>query len=321
MASSLLAIPGDGIGREVMPVAVEVARMLVPEWEIEHLDAGIEEFARTGRAFPEDMLERAGLADGVLFGCTGTPSPPPLGYSSPILTLREGLGLGVNIRHCRSVDGRIDIMMVRDCSEGLYCRRERRAGDRAVAEHVVTRAAVTAICDAAAGLAVKRARRVTVVHKANVLKVVEGSFRSWAIDALEACGVEWDEALSDAAGYHIVLDPGRYDVMVMNSQVGDLLSDVGAAVVGGLGLVPSLSLGTGTPLAEPIHGSAPDLVGTGRADPIALLASLALLLGHLGETVQADRLENAIRAHLCERELEPTTAAVAEDVMARLMAP
>ncbi len=319
MTKRLLAIPGDGIGREVMPVAISVARMLAPEWEIDSLEAGIERFERVGSAFPEDLLARAGFADGVLFGCTGTPSPPPLGYESPILTLREGLGLGVNIRHCRSIDGRIDIMMVRDCSEGLYCRRERIDGDCAVAEHVVTRAAVTAICDAAADLAVGRKGRVTVVHKANVLKVVEGSFRRWAIEALEARGVKWEEALSDAAGYHIVLDPGRYDVMVMNSQVGDLLSDVGAAVVGGLGLVPSLSLGTGTPLAEPIHGSAPDLVGSGRADPIAILGSLALLLGHLGLTIEAGRLDRALRCHLKDRRSEPTTEAVAEDVMGRLL--
>ncbi|WP_428262080.1 isocitrate/isopropylmalate family dehydrogenase [Haliangium sp.] len=312
----ILAIPGDGIGKEVVPAALEILAALEPAIEVERMDAGHELWLEHGEAIPDQVVARAREVDGVLFGCTATPSPPPPGYRSPILVLRKQLGLNLNARYCRSIDRRLDVVMVRDGSEGLYIQRERAIPDGMVAEHVVTRQATEEVARFAATLARERSGRVTVVHKANVLET-DAFFREHCIATLESEKVSWDEALSDAAGYHLVLNPGRYDVMLMTSHVGDLLSDVGAAVAGGLGLVPSLSIGGVTPLVEPIHGGAPDIVGQGIADPVATTLSLALLLNHLGIDSGA-RLRAVVYDHLADRRGECRTDAVVRDILRRL---
>ncbi|WP_437762655.1 isocitrate/isopropylmalate family dehydrogenase [Sorangium sp. So ce281] len=316
----ILVIPGDGIGREVVPLAAELLKR-EPRVEVQLEHAGYELWRQTGDAIPERVVAAALSADGVLFGCTGTPSPPPPGYESPILVLRHRLGLMVNIRYCRSVGGRpLDVVMLRDCSEGLYVERERHVEDGVIADYQVTRGATVRLARAAAEMARRRRGDVTIVHKANVLRHADGLFRQLSIETVEAAGVKWNEALSDAAGYHLVLDPGRYDVMMMTSHVGDILSDVGAAVVGSLGLVPSLSLGKGVPLAEPIHGSAPDLVGRGLADPVATILSMGLLLDHLGIRDFAAQLNEAVNGHLVSRKAGSPlrTAEIMDDIIRRL---
>lgn len=320
-ALSLLAIPGDGIGREVVPVALRLLSQAVPDLVIEVQHAGNELWRDRGESISAGTLTRVGQVDAVLFGATGTPAPPPRGYVSPILALRQELQLNVNIRYCRSPSGSpLDVVMVRDISEGLYVQREREIDGGLVAEHQVTVQATEKVARAAARCARERQGRVTVVHKANVLERTDGLFRRVAIDTLEAEGVAWDEALSDAAGYHLVANPGRYDVMVMTSHVGDLLSDVGAAVAGGLGLVPSVSFGNGPPLAEPIHGSAPDLVGTGTADPVAAVLSASLLLFELKLLSAGRQMRNAALAHLAAHpdRRHVRTADVADDIERRM---
>ncbi len=317
---NILAIPGDGIGKEVVPAALEVLRMVEPGLDVRVEDAGVERWRECGESISADLLDMTTRVDGVIFGCTGTPSPPPQGYVSPILAIRKHLNLDLNARYCRSVDGAIDIVMARNFSEGLYGQREHEIPDGMCAEHVVTRAATERVARFAAAIAMQRSGRVTVVHKANVLQT-EALFRQICIDILEAEGVCWDEALSDAAGYHLVLDPGRYDVMLMTSHVGDLLSDVGAAVAGGLGLVPSLSIGEFTPLVEPIHGSAPDIVEQGIADPVATILSMCLLLDHLGLATGAT-VRRAVYEHLAARprpmQRPMATKKVLQDLMKRL---
>jgi homoisocitrate dehydrogenase len=316
----VLAIPGDGIGREVVAPTVDLLARF-PEVVVEVAEAGYEAWTRTGEAISEAALSALDRVDGVLFGCTATPAPPPDGYSSPILRLRRRLHLYANIRHCRSrVGSPLDVVMVRDCHEGLYSESEREIPGGVVADYRITRVQTRRVAEVAAALAKRRGNVVTVVHKANVLRKADGLFRSVAIEAIEEAGVGWDEALADAAGYHLVNDPSRYDVMVMPSHVGDILSDVAAAVGGGLGLVPSLSLGASIPLAEPIHGSAPDIAGRGVADPSATVLSAAMLLEEMGLGQPADRLRDAVYDHLRDRQGDraPGTSEAAADIARRL---
>jgi homoisocitrate dehydrogenase len=321
MQARILAIPGDGIGEEVMAVTIRVLRE-VAALTVETAEAGYGRWQRLGATIDEGDVERARKSDGVLFGCTATPSPPPSTYRSPILRLRRSLGLSVNIRHCRSATGHpMDVVMLRDCSEGLYSEAEHPTPDGAMAEYIVTRAATERLARAAAAIAKRRKGEVTVVHKANVLRRTDGLFRQVAAETLEAAGVAWNEAIADAAGYHLVMEPDRYDVMIMTSQVGDILSDVGAAVAGGLGLVPSLSLGDGPPLAEPIHGSAPDIAGQGIADPTAMLLSAVLLLDELELPRPAEAIRTAVHSHLAERlDTDPPTSTeeIGRDIVDRI---
>lgn len=316
----LLALGGDGVGPEVMEPTL---RLLQRESAlcIDEAFAGHDAFRQTGTTIDASTLTQARTVDGVMFGCSATPSPPPADYQSPILLLRRELGLVANIRACRDPSGDvIDVVMVRDCIEGLYSEVERPIDNGYLAEYRITRDVTTRIAAVAADIARNRHGIVTVVHKANVLRHADGLFRSAAIAELDRKGIRHDEALADAAGYHLVLNPRRYDVMMMTSHVGDILSDVGAAIAGGLGLVPSLTLGSGPPLAEPIHGSAPDISGTGLADPVAMMLSAAMLLDSLGRRFFAKHLGDAVRGHLRERTRgKPLrTLSVYDDVARRL---
>jgi len=318
----VVALAGDGVGPEVMaPTLRLLARE--PALRIVERPAGHGAWRQTGQTIDEPTLNEARAADGVLFGATGTPSPPPESYQSPILLLRRQLGLVANVRHCRRPGGGgLDVIMVRDCVEGLYSEVERPIADGYQADYRITRTVTRALASVAASFAAGRRGVVTVVHKANVLRHTDGLFRATAIEELTNAGMSHEEALADAAGYHLVADPGRYDVMVMTSHVGDILSDVGAAVAGGLGLVPSLTVGDGPPLAEPIHGSAPDIAGTGAADPVAMMLSAALLAERLGHHAFAAKLTAAVNAHLDRRAGSPTTrwrtVEVYDDVARRL---
>jgi isocitrate/isopropylmalate dehydrogenase len=318
--TSIVALAGDGVGPEVMAPTLRLLAREPALCVTEGL-AGHGAWAQTGRTIDEPTLAQAKAADGVLFGATGTPAPPPAGYQSPILLLRRQLGLIANVRHCRRPDGGgLDVIMVRDCVEGLYSEVEQPIPDGYRADYRITRTVTRRLAGVAASFARQRRGVVTVVHKANVLRHSDGLFRATAIEELAARGVSHEEALADAAGYHLVADPGRYDVMVMTSHVGDILSDVGAAVAGGLGLVPSLTVGDGPPLAEPIHGSAPDIAGSGGADPVAMMLSAALLVEHLGHTTFAACLATAVNGHLAHRApaTHRRTVAVYDDVARRL---
>lgn len=289
------------------------------EVDVEIGEAGHEYWRSTNRTIDPATLARASQVDGVLFGCTATPAPPPEGYESPILALRKHLGLVSNIRYCRRPDGRgIDAVLVRDCAEGLYAGIERAVTGGFVADYRITRAVTESLASTAAVLAMARQRRVVVVHKANVLRQTDGLFRSVALATLASAGVDGQEELADAVGYHLVADPPRYDVLLLTSQVGDILANVGAAMAGGMGLVPSLSLGSGTPLAEPIHGSAPEIAGTGSADPAGMMLSAAILLEHLGDPFGA-RLRTAVNRHLAERSQAPIRTTAVYDQVSRCL--
>ncbi len=320
---TIALIPGDGIGREVIPVAARVLEATGVPLRFVALEAGWEVFQRTGTALPESTVAALHDCHGALFGAVSSPSHRVPGYSSPIVALRRHFDLYANLRPLVSApvaDSRpgVDILVVRENTEGLYVKRERLSedGETAIAERVITRRAATRIGKVACEQARRRAQTrsnglspaphaprplVTVVHKANVLSVSDGLFREAVLAAAQAYpDVQVEEQLVDSMLYRLIREPARYDVVVAPNLYGDILSDAGAALVGGLGLVPSANVGDNFVLAEPVHGSAPDIAGRGIANPVAAIRAGALLLEHLGETAAAQAIQAAVWQVLAE---------------------
>jgi len=289
LSRRLCVIPGDGIGREVVPVAVEVLQRLLPDLRIEEAEAGWDCFQRHGTSVPEATYDSLRTCGAGLFGAVSSPSHKVDGYRSAILSLRQTLALNLNLRPVRShpvVSPRagIDLMVLRENSEGLYSGREHWETDGvSIAERVISRAACERLAAGAAELArLRRARRITLVHKANVLPLTCGLFRDSCRDLLaeDGWGDVLDERLVDVAALQLVERPEAFDLIVTTNLFGDILSDLASHWGGGLGLAPSLNLGAGIALAEPVHGSAPDIAGTGRANPLAAILSAGMLLRH-----------------------------------------
>lgn len=333
---TICLIPGDGIGQEVIPATVEILQAMNLNLKFVEGEAGFACFQRRGDALPPETLTLARQADAVLFGATASPSTPTPGYRSPILALRREFDLYANLRPVFSLPGEfsrpgIDLLIVRENTEGLYSGRERREGDTAIAERVITRHGseriVRVACEQARQRAQARARpaTVTIVHKANVLKISDGLFRECALRvAADYPDITFQELLVDAAAMKLVKAPQSFDVLVTTNLFGDILSDEASALVGGLGVAPSANLGQGTPVFEPVHGSAPDIAGQGIANPIGALFSAALMLETLGETQAAHRLRQAVLATLEAGFRTPdlggsaTTAQFTQQVRARL---
>ncbi len=305
----LCVIEGDGIGHEVIPAAVEVLARTGLAFEAIHAPAGWDCFCETGVALPEETVETARCCDAIFFGAVSSPSHKVEGYSSPILGLRQQLDLFANLRPCRSWPistsrPGIDLLIVRENSEGLYVRREHSDGQTAVAERVITRRGAERIARVACELAVQRHQRLTIVHKANVLPETCGLFRQVALDV--AAGypeLSVEEVLVDTMAMRLVTHPERFDVIVTTNLFGDILSDEAAGLVGGLGLAPSANAGAPPPagthqpahaLFEPVHGSAPDIAGRGIANPIAAILAAAMLLDHVGQRKRADWVRQAV---------------------------
>ena len=216
------------------------------------------------------------------------------GYRRTILTLRRELGLFANLRPVVSMPipasrPDVDLLIVRENSEGLYSGRERmETPDTALAERVITRSASLRIARLACKLALRRAAerqhapRLTVIHKANVLKLSDGLFRECALQAAsEHLEIEVNEMLIDAAAMHMLRSPQQFDVLLAPNLYGDILSDEASALVGGVGVAPTTNLGEDTPVFEPVHGSAPDIAGKGIANPVGAMLSAALMLDTL----------------------------------------
>jgi homoisocitrate dehydrogenase len=297
----LCVISGDGIGKEVIPAALKVLRAALPGLSTVEAEAGWETFQQTGTALPQETLEAARACSAVLFGAVASPSHPVTGYRSPIVALRRELDVFANLRPLRGwpVPGAhpaLDLLVVRENTEGLYAGRERREGDTAISERVITRAGTARVAHVAFRLAAESARRLTIVHKANVLRVGDGLWRETCLAiAEEYPQVVHDEGLVDSVAYHLVRDPGRYQLLLCPNLYGDILSDLAAALGGGLGLAPSLSLGEQAALAEPVHGAAPDIAGQGIANPIGAILSGALLARHWwGRSDVAGAIERAV---------------------------
>jgi len=286
-------VEGDGIGHEVIPVAQNVLELLHPEYEYFPVDVGYHRWEQTGCPCADRDIAELKTADAILFGAITT--PPMKDYQSVVLRIRKALDLYANLRPVKG-DG-FDIMIVRENTEGLYSGIEDISPDRATTLRVVTRKGTERIVRSAIRLAQQRSGRLTIGHKANVLKS-DVLFRDICLAEAKAAGVSCNDKFIDALALDILQHPASYDVVVTTNIFGDILSDVASYLVGGLGLVPSANIGDRYALFEPVHGSAPDIAGKNIANPIAALRSAGMLLTYCGDARGPDRIEEAIQGAL-----------------------
>jgi homoisocitrate dehydrogenase len=299
-------IAGDGVGKEVIPVAAEVLAGLGLDITFVEAEAGFEYFRQSGDAIPDKTLAEIGGAGLALFGATSSPTTGSVaGYRSPILAMRKAFDLYANLRPVQSLPGlfsrpNLDLLIVRENTEGMYAGRERREGDTAIAERVITVKGSARIARVAFEKAAAQGRKmVTIVHKANVLKITDGLFREECLKvASEYPQIAVKEMLVDSMAMRLVKDPEHFDVIVTTNLFGDILSDEASALIGGLGVAPSANIGLKAAVFEPVHGSAPDIAGQGIANPIGAILSAAMLLDHVGRAEAATRVRTAVNATL-----------------------
>ena len=304
MSKTVTVIPGDGIGPEVVSSVLAVLRASGADLEYDFHDAGLTAIAKHDVALPTTTMESAERNRVILKGPITTPSGT--GFRSINVELRKAFDLYANVRPVRTlIPGRyddIDLVLIRENTEGLYVGVEHHIGirgdPRAAAESVmiVTRFGSERVCRFALDFARRNGRRkVTVAHKANILKSTQGLFLDCARDvAVDYPEVELEDRIIDATAMLLVLDPYRFDVLVMENMFGDILSDLMAGLVGGLGFAPAANLGADAAMFEAVHGSAPDIAGKGLANPTALLLSACMMLDHVGMAHEAERIRRAI---------------------------
>jgi 3-isopropylmalate dehydrogenase len=317
----LAVVPGDGIGPEVVGEALKVLREVAPDIEHTPYDLGAARWQRTGELLPDTVLEELRQHDAILLGAIGDPSVPPgILERGLLLRLRFELDHHVNLRPAKLFDGvpspladpgPIDMLCVREGTEGPYVGNGgvlRKDTPQEVATEVSLNTAfgVERVVRYAFERAVARPRRhLTLIHKTNVLTYAGGLW-SRVVEEVSAEFPEVTVAYQhvDAASMFFITDPGRYDVIVTDNLFGDIVTDVAAAVTGGIGLAASGNLdasGTNPSMFEPVHGSAPDIAGQGLADPTAAVLSVGLLLDHLGRTDEAKKVNAAVAFDLSTR--------------------
>jgi homoisocitrate dehydrogenase len=302
----LCVIEGDGIGHEVVPAAVAVLKVVMSDLVIHNVPAGWDYFQKTGRSIDPGSVDLARHCGAVLAGAANSPSYPVEGYHSPIVRLRRELGTHANLRPTTylpvpTARAGIDLLVVRENTEDVYAGVEARVEGGAVVEKRITVSASSRIAHTAYMLALQNGRRrVTIVHKGNVLPETDGLFRKVCLEVAQQYGaLEVDDLLVDTAAYWMVKEPTRFDVILTLNQYGDILSDMAAAWGGGLGFAPALNLGENVALAEPVHGTAPDIAGKGIANPTAAILSVAMLLRYHWKLPElAQRIESAVNAVL-----------------------
>jgi len=317
----LAVVPGDGIGPEVIAEALKVLGEVAPGTETTTYDLGAARWHSTGELLPESVLTELAEHDAILLGAVGDPSVPSgILERGLLLRLRFELDHHVNLRPARLYPGvrsplasppEIDLVVVREGTEGLYAGaggvlHKGTAAEIATEESLNTRYGVERVIrDAFRRAATRERRKVTLVHKSNVLTHAGDLWtRAFAAVAAEHPGITTEYQHVDAAAMFLVSDPQRFDVVVTDNLFGDILTDVAAAVTGGIGLAASGNINpdrTFPSMFEPVHGSAPDIAGRGVADPTAAVLSVALLLEHLGHPAAADRVTGAVAADLAAR--------------------
>ena len=321
MARRLLCLEGDGIGPEIMAATKQVlgavAPLLTEELILEDDVIGLAALAVRGTTIPDDVIVAAKVADGVILGPVSHNDYPSVaeGGLNPSGVLRKALDLHANIRPARSHAGLphpiaapLDLVVMRENLEGFYADRNMFDGNGefspvegvALSLRRITRQASHNIATTAFEWARRRpAKRVTAVHKANVMRMSDGLF----LDSVRSVAarnpdIVYDEILVDAAAAMLVRDPGRFDILVTTNMFGDILSDLASELSGSLGLAGSLNAGTHHAAAQAQHGSAPDIAGHDKANPTSLILSSAMLLSHLGERTAADAIETAVTTAL-----------------------
>jgi methanogen homoisocitrate dehydrogenase len=296
---SICVLPGDGIGPEVVGCATRVLEVVTDQLELLRADIGRSAFERHGTYLPEDTLELMRGSDSCLFGAVTSPEGP--NHDSPVLRFRKDLDLFANLRPIIDIAGRspveIDMLIVRENTEGLYTQDEQDDDAGVTTRRRVSRSACTRIVAKAIDEARRRGRRsVCCVHKANVLRKSDGLFLQVFrdISRAEGQGLEFKDQLVDSAAAKMVMRPDTFDVIVTLNLYGDILSDLAAGLVGGLGFAPSGNIGDRHSVFEPAHGSAPDIAGRGVANPTATILAAAMMLDHVGLTEEAQRVRESV---------------------------
>lgn len=305
MATRITVVPGDGIGPEVTRATLRVLDAAGADLEYEEQHAGIGALEKLNDPLPEATLESVRRNRVALKGPLTTPSGT--GFRSINVALRKEFDLYANVRPALTIvpGGRyddIDLVLIRENTEGLYVGVEHFIGlegdPRAAAESVmiITRFGAERICRYAFEYAQKNGRKkVTLAHKANILKYTQGLFLDVGREvAKDYPDIEWEDRIIDATAMWLVLDPYRFDVLVMENMFGDILSDLMAGLVGGLGFAPAGNIGREAAMFEAVHGSAPDLAGKGVANPTGLILSACMMLDYLGRKATGDRIRRAI---------------------------
>ena len=321
---SIALLPGDGIGPEVVAEAVRVleavqSRGLGPALAYEELRVGAGEYLRSGNPLPAPVFERLREFDAILLGAMGLPGVRwPNGVEmTPQIDLRERLDLYCGLRPIYLFNpldsplrdyaaGSIDFLLVRESTEGLFATRsvpQDPAADRAEDTMRITRAGAERVVRAAFRAALKRRKHVTLVDKANVLPSMAFFRRIFDEVTREFPTVATDRVYVDAASLYLIQRPDRFDVMVTENMFGDILSDLAAGLVGGMGMAPSADIGDRHAVFQPSHGSAPDIVGRGIANPVATILSAAMMLDWLGEFAGAEAIRAAVRSVFSDRQL------------------
>lgn len=323
MPTKLLVLPGDGIGPEITEATLEVVKaidaILGIGFEYEHRDIGLKSLAENGTTLPEEVMTKVPLADGVILGPVSHYEYPARdkGGINPSGELRTKFELFANVRPCRSrqdlsiLRKPMDLVIVRENTEGFYSDRNMFAGtgefmpdpDMAFSIRKITAKASSRVARAAFEIARGRRKKVTAVHKANVVKLSDGLFlREVRKVAEEFPDVQLEELIVDAAAAHLIRSPDRFDVVVTTNMFGDILSDEASELCGSLGLGGSINAGDSICVAQAQHGSAPDIAGRNVANPTSLILSASMLLDWLGRRRNDQRLTKA--ASLIESAVE-----------------
>ena len=293
-------IPGDGIGPEIVDSMVRVVEATGVKINWERVEAGAAVIDEYNTAIPDYVIDSIKKNKIAIKGPITTPIGK--GFKSVNVTLRQKLDLYVNLRPVKSFKGiksrydDIDLVIVRENTEDLYAGIEHKIGDYgAESIKLITKPACERIVDFAFDYAIKNKRnKVTGVHKANIMKLSDGLFLDTFNKIASKYDIKSDDLIVDAAAMNLVLNPEKYDVMVMPNLYGDILSDLCSGLVGGLGIIPGANIGKDCAVFEAVHGSAPDIAGKNIANPTAIIQSSIMMLRYLGEYENADKIEKAL---------------------------
>jgi isocitrate dehydrogenase (NAD+) len=301
MSHRITLIPGDGIGPEITEAVLRIFKAAALDIEWDRHDAGMMAFKRTGTSLPRDLIDSVMRNRVALKGPVTTPIAE--GFTSVNVGLRKALDLYANVRPVYNLPGvktrfeNVDLVIIRENTEDLYSGLEHEVVPGVVESLKIITARAS---DRIANFAFRYAREhnrphVTAVHKANIMKLGDGLFLdSVRTAALNYPDVKYQERIVDAVSMQLVMFPERFNIMVMPNLYGDIVSDLCAGLVGGLGVVPGANLGSDNAVFEAVHGSAPDIADQGIANPTALLLSALMMLRHLGEHTAADRVTAAL---------------------------
>ncbi len=301
MTHRITLIPGDGIGPEVTESVIRVFRAAGVDVDWERHDAGVTAFKRHNQSLPGELLESIRRNKVALKGPVATPIAE--GFTSVNVGLRKALDLYANLRPVRNLPGvqsrfaGVDLIIVRENTEDLYAGLEHQIVPGVVESlKIITEKASTRISEFAFNYArVNGRKRVTAIHKANIMKLSDGLFLESTRKVSRAHpDITYDERIVDAACMNLVMRPEKFDVLLLPNLYGDIVSDLCAGLVGGLGVVPGANLGVEIAVFEAVHGSAPDIADKNLANPTALLLSALMMLDHIGERVRAERIRAAL---------------------------